>query len=294
MRVLIYEHLTASGPDDGSSMYREGRAMRDALDADLRAIPGVKVVDERADVAFVIAPETDGILEERVSHFRRMCPVIAPSPDALALTRDKLALARHWLNCNVPTPFTALANDWPRSRRPAVVKPRDGAGSCETYLVREGEIRGRGIAQDYVPGRAASIVFLVGLRQTLALLPTFQHLSDDGRFQYLGGELPIPSPFAKRAIELGLRAIECVPGLAGYIGVDLILGDSPDGRDDCAIEINPRLTMSYIGLRALAGFNIAATFLALYREEQIGELNWKTGQISFSSNGAITRYALDT
>lgn len=287
MRVLVYEHLTASGDDDGSSMYCEGRAMRDALVADLHAIPGVEVVEERPDVAFVIAPETDGILEGQVARFRMGCPVIAPSPESLALTRDKLALAGHWLNCKVPTPHTTLANDWPPSRRPAVVKPRDGAGSCETVLVCEGEIRSGGIAQDFVPGRAASVAFLIKTRQTIPLLPTFQHLSDDGRFHYLGGELPTPESLARRAIELGRRAIECVPGLAGYIGVDLILGDSPDGREDCAIEINPRLTTSYIGLRSLADFNIAAALLALFRDESIGERKWKPGRVAFTSDGTV-------
>lgn len=289
MRVLVYEHLTASGPNDGSSMYREGRAMRDALVADLQAIPGVEVVDVRPDYAFVIAPETDGILEEQVARFRMGCPAIAPSPEALALARDKLALFQLWRHNLVPTPHTALASDWPTARRPAVVKPRDGAGSCDTFLIREGEIQRAAIAQDFVPGRAASVAFLVGARQTIPLLPTFQNLSKDGRFHYLGGELPIPAPLAKRAIELGRRAIECVPGLAGYIGVDLILGDSPDGRDDFAIEINPRLTTSYIGLRALADFNIAAVIMVLYREEPVDELNWKPGHVSFTSEGTVKR-----
>lgn len=287
MRILVYEHLTASGPDDGSSMYREGRAMRDALAADLRTIPDVEVVGYRPDLAFVIAPETDSILEEQVARFRLNCPVIAPALEALALTRDKLALYHHWRTNDVPTPHTALVNDWPTARRPAVVKPRDGAGSCDTVLVREAEIRSDGIAQDFVPGRAASVAFLIGPRQTIPLLPTFQHLSDDGHFHYLGGELPIPALLAKRAILLGRRAIECVPGLAGYIGVDLILGDSPDGRDDRAIEINPRLTTSFIGLRTLADFNLAAAIVAVHRGDPVNELRWKPGRVSFTSYGIV-------
>ena len=47
-RVLVYEYLTALGlgRDPGSpehSLYREGRAMRDAVADDFRRIPGVEV-----------------------------------------------------------------------------------------------------------------------------------------------------------------------------------------------------------------------------------------------------------
>ena len=52
-----------------------------------------------------------------------------------------------------------------------------------------------------------------------------------------------------------------MPGLLGYVGVDLVLGDAADGSRDYAIEINPRLTTSYVGLRALADFNIAEAML---------------------------------
>jgi tyramine---L-glutamate ligase len=288
MRVLVYEHLTATGPDDGGSMYREGRAMRDALVADLRAVPGAETVETDPDIAFVIAPETDGILEERVAFFRRTCPVVAPSAEALALTGDKLRLAEHWRRRGVPTPATRRAGVG-TVERDSVVKPRDGAGSCETHFLCAGEsipeslCGDRFLVQDFAPGRSASIAFLIGPGQTVPLLPTFQRLSDDGRFAYRGGDLPIPVELAARAVALGRRAIECVPGLHGYVGVDLVLGDGADH----AIEINPRLTTSYIGLRALANFNLAATLLSLHRGGTGGETNWKPGAISFDSDGTV-------
>ena len=100
---------------------------------------------------------------------------------------------------------------------------------------------GRGeneIAQHFVSGFAASVAFLVGPRTLTPLVPCAEHLSTDGRFQYLGGRLPIEPPLAERAIRIAKAAVTCVSGLAGYVGVDVVLGD--DGRD-WAIEINPRL-----------------------------------------------------
>jgi tyramine---L-glutamate ligase len=281
MRVFVYEHLTATGSDDGSSMYREGRAMRDALVADLGALSNVTVTDDLPEIAVVIAPETDRILEDEVAAFRRWHAVVASSAEALALTRDKLALARHWQRHGVPTPFTTPAKDWP-----LVVKPRDGAGSGDTFLIQNDsaiEQAENVIAQDFIQGRPASIAFLMGPNHTIPLIPTFQHLSGDGRFHYLGGELPIPADLAERAVTLGRKAVACVPGLVGYVGVDLILGDAGDH----AIEINPRLTTSYIGLRELADFNLAAAMLKVFRGEPPGEMAWKTGKVTFLADGQV-------
>src|SRR5207248_1800177 len=122
------------------------------------------------------------------------------------------------------------------------------------------------IAQRYVPGFAASVAFLIGPAQSLPLVPCEQFLSADGRFTYLGGRLPIAPDLAARAIRIAERAVRCVPGLLGYVGVDVVLG--ADGRD-WAIEINPRLTTSYIGLRALARFNLAEAMLAVVREQPL-------------------------
>jgi predicted ATP-grasp superfamily ATP-dependent carboligase len=55
--------------------------------------------------------------------------------------------------------------------------------------------------------------------------------------------------------------VGALPGAFGYLGVDLVLGESADGADDFVIEINPRLTTSYIGLRAAVEENLAAAML---------------------------------
>jgi predicted ATP-grasp superfamily ATP-dependent carboligase len=121
------------------------------------------------------------------------------------------------------------------------------------------------------------------------LAPAFQHLGTDGRFGYRGGELPIPPDLAARATALARAATACVPGLCGYAGVDLVLGAADDGSDDCAIEINPRLTTSYVGLRALADFNIAGAMLKVALGEPVPEPRWRSGRVAFGANGTATR-----
>jgi predicted ATP-grasp superfamily ATP-dependent carboligase len=145
------------------------------------------------------------------------------------------------------------------------------------------------IAQQFVSGFAASVAFLIGPRILTPLVPCAQQLSNDGRFQYQGGRLPIAPHLAERAIRIATAAVCCVPGLAGYVGVDVVLGD--DGND-WAIEINPRLTTSYVGLRALAKFNIATAVLAAVRGEPLPTMEWDAGPIQFTPNGQISSLAV--
>src|SRR5205823_3360911 len=98
-----------------------------------------------------------------------------------------------------------------------------------------------------------------------ALAPAAQHVSNDGRFRYLGGTIPLPAGLAERAIRVAQQTIDCVPGLRGYVGVDIVLGET-----DWLIEINPRLTTSYVGLRALAEGNLAELMVRVVDGEEIG------------------------
>jgi predicted ATP-grasp superfamily ATP-dependent carboligase len=53
------------------------------------------------------------------------------------------------------------------------------------------------------------------------------------------------------------RVVESYSGLRGYVGVDFVL--TKDGP--VVIEVNPRLTTSYIGLREVVRFNPAQAML---------------------------------
>ncbi|MFO0800596.1 MAG: ATP-grasp domain-containing protein [Gemmataceae bacterium] len=306
MRVVVYEYLTAGGLV-ADPMYAEGRAMRDAVAADFAAIAGCEVATPEAgdDAAFaaadwslVIAPESDGILLDRC---RRVLSaggrLLGPSLAAVELTSDKLALHDHWRTRAVPTPATTDRAPTACEAFPVVWKPRDGCGSTATFQLRDrfelvqaqaraaAEYPGPMILQEYVPGVAASVAFLCGPAGNVPLLPATQHLSTDGRFYYRGGELPLPRGLAERAVALATRAVDCVPGLCGYVGVDLILGD---GRD-VAVEINPRLTTSYVGLRALAADNLAAALLRVAGGDLRRPVSWHDGGVRFAADGTMTR-----
>jgi predicted ATP-grasp superfamily ATP-dependent carboligase len=70
----------------------------------------------------------------------------------------------------------------------------------------------------------------------------------------------------------------------GYVGVDLVLGEADDGKDDVVIEVNPRLTTSYVGLRRLVCGNLAAAMLAAARGQPVA-LSFAAGRVVFDADG---------
>jgi hypothetical protein len=180
-----------------------------------------------------------------------------------------------------------------------VVKPRFGAGSTGVSLIEEEaalerlelDLAPEWIATPLAPGLPASVLVLAGPRQRLALAPCRQILSTGGSFRYLGGELPLPPPLAARAARLALRAVEALPGLLGFVGVDLLLAgggeEVEENGGDTVVEINPRLTTSYVGLRALARGNLAATWLGVVSGEAVEAPLWRASAVSFRPDGVV-------
>src|SRR5579871_955390 len=324
MRVFVYEYTcatdTATDPL-AASLRAEGSAMLSALMGDFGRIPEVETFTQQstaapdheevfrnlaaaADWTLVIAPECNGILRTRCRWVLESGGrLLGPSPAAVALTSDKLALCQHLRKLGVPTPQSLLfvpGHEWPNLSFPMVWKPREGAGSQATFLVRdEDELRactiqaraegwqGESLIQPFIPGLSASVAFLTGRRSCVALLPAEQCLSADGRFHYLGGKLPLATELARRAVQLAKQAVQTVPKPRGYLGVDVVLGADSDGGSDCVIEINPRPTTSYIGLRALAQTNLAEVLLHAAVGDEIPQIQWQAGAVQFGAAGTV-------
>ena len=331
MRIFLYEYTSAQPQENTGALHAEGWAMLQSAAEDFCKIPGVEtmtLLDERtprqlghscrriskeqeeevfrqlageADFTLVIAPEFDDILPERCRWVLEAGGrLLGPGPEAIAAAADKFDLAGRLTPPAILLPKSHQLSRSQQNLFPGVIKPRFGAGSQATFLVRsandlEGKLAfarkempgAEFILQEFVPGLPASVAFLMGTKAGLALLPAAQHISSDGRFRYQGGEAPLPAGLAKRAIDLAGRTLAAVPGLLGYIGVDLILGDATDGSQDSVIEINPRFTTSYIGLRQLARNNLAGALLDLMTGNEVTTLEWRFGKVRFRADGTL-------
>lgn len=258
-----------------------------------------------ADLTLAIAPETGGILSQR---HRWVAEAggrwLGCTAEAIGLTGDKWALSRHLSAHAVPAPDchpVQADRPQPPVSFPAVLKPRCGAGSQATMLLqtpaelREAleQARSAGHAHDmilqpFVAGQPASVSFLIGPRGCIPLAPAEQTLSTDGRFHYLGGVVPLPPLLAGRAVLIAGRAVATVSGLAGYVGADVVLGGAADGSHDRVIEMNPRLTTSYVGLRALAEDNLAGVLLRVWQGDDVPAIRWRPGRVQFQAGGPLT------
>jgi tyramine---L-glutamate ligase len=250
-----------------------------------------------ADATILIAPEFDGILGRAA---RRVVAVggrlLSPSPDFIRIAANKQRTADALRAASVPAPEgRVLESDEPLPadfQYPAVIKPIDGAGSQDTFFVRGPHEAPPAYAwprrlERFVSGLPASAAMLCGPSGRVALPPCTQRISDDGRLRYLGGELPLAVGLAERAQSLAERALAAMPAAIGYVGVDLVLGREPDGSEDAVIEINPRLTTSYVGLRAATKANLAEAMWQVAGGEN-RTVDFADRPIEFDANGNVS------
>jgi len=74
---------------------------------------------------------------------------------------------------------------------------------------------------------------------------------------YNGGCVPIDHRQKQDAFETAKKVVKSFSGLSGYIGIDLILA-----KDTIfVLDVNARLTTSYVGLRQVVGFNVAQAII---------------------------------
>lgn len=246
------------------------------------------------DWTVLIAPETNNALLDRslvaVSSGARL---MSPAPDFIAIAADKSRTCKMLIEHGVPVPAAVdLAAGVPMPSDfsyPAVRKPLDGAGSCDVELVSHAQAKPMSCPsrlERFYSGIPASVAFLCGPGLALPLPACRQRLGVPPAFDYLGGETPLPAGLAHRAQRLAMDAVAALPETTGYVGIDLILGEDPDGADDVVIEVNPRLTTSYVGLRANCRGNLAA-FMACVSQGQPCDASFDDRHIVFDADGRL-------
>ena len=285
-------------------------ALRD-IRLDAPTLPGCEVVEihstvdleqtaaemaRRADFSVVIAPEFDRLLLEITRRLRSCGPLLNADEPFIEIATDKTLTAARLAAAGVRVP-SAVVLDADAERLPAdfsypgVLKPVDGAGSQHTLLVRDAGDEPEPYPwprrlERYCPGRAASVAFICGPGGVTALPACWQRLSDNGRFTYLGGSTIVETPLAQRATALACQAIGALPPAIGFVGVDLVLGGADDGSEDYVIEVNPRLTSSYVGLRKSVKNNLAEALLEVAGGNQLQILPSGV-PVEFSAEGAV-------
>jgi predicted ATP-grasp superfamily ATP-dependent carboligase len=259
----------------------------------------------QADWTIIIAPEFDDMLHQRCRWVEASSGrLLSPSSDLVALLSDKHATTQHLQRHGIRTPHGYLWRPGDPSPTPLpcpmVIKPNDGAGSQDTFICRDASQRDDTLAtfhqparlESFVDGLAASVAFLCGPTGCFALPACSQRLRIDSRISYIGGALPLANALNKRATTIARRAIETLQQPRGFIGVDLVLGNNSDGSADHIIEINPRLTTSYVGLRIAARANLGQAMLDVAAGNP-PDLSFDETPLEFNADGTVRRASVD-
>lgn len=229
-------------------------------------------LSDSADLGLVIAPEDDGVLVQVLKSIRdRGLDVANPETETVAFCSDKINTANLFEELAIPAPkmifgtIHDILNDSQELRFPVVIKPAISSGATCTFIAQDTgalmelahrpEMEDRVasfILQEYVDGDHGSVSLLAGNGKSSILSVNRQNVSlgtSDSNPGYHGGECPFEHPAAKKAIAYSRRICEALTGLRGYVGIDFVF----HGKEAYPMEINPRLTVSAIGLERTIG-----------------------------------------
>ena len=226
-----------------------------------------------AEWVWPTAPERGGILEQLARVVLEAGRgLLGSRPDAIRLAASKHATARHLDRLGIPVVPTRTAGEAAHLAQDGmwVVKPDDGAGAEDT-VVLDGlasarallDARGpHAVLQPWLEGVPASVSLLCAGGGARLLACNRQHIRlESGRVHLAGITVNGARALAPDLAPLADRIAAAIPGLRGYVGVDLLLTDT----GPIVLEINPRLTTSWCGLGQALGHNPAHWIVALAR-----------------------------
>jgi hypothetical protein len=357
LRILVYEYVSGGGLAEkpiSPSILSEGFGMLRTLSADFHAaghsvtvcldsriskfqppleadrilpisysnqnLEIVKNAARSVDTSYIIAPESNGILERIVSELENDSSRLMNSQkEGISAVCYKDSLLENARNIGLSTPISLTLNAGDNISEtardianeigfPAIIKPLSDAGMSGLTLVKEktelpeaikkaAQESGneRLMAQEFVDGVPASVSLISTGEQAVAISLNKQNVllsASNSPSIYEGGQVPLEHSFDEEARSAAKQLVESYEGLMGYLGVDLVISE----RGPIVIEVNPRLTTSYIVLREVTEYNPAQAILEATMQNKLPAEEPSHGYACFSkvetrvlSAGALKR-----
>jgi predicted ATP-grasp superfamily ATP-dependent carboligase len=322
LRLLVYEHVSGGGFAEepiSSGVLSEGFGMLRTLISDFKAgghyvttlldsqlarlnppihadcvVPvfssreakeAIRKISESADATYIIAPETDQILQSLVESIEQTGAASLNCPSSIIeKVANKAVLHKTLRKLGLPSPetimFSVLDNVTEikatingRLNFPLIFKPLNGVSCCGLSVVRhEDQVAGavgkiiressskHFMAQELIKGTAASVCLISTGGEALSISLNKQYVTigaPEAISSYDGGLVPFDNPLKPEAFVIAEKIVKSFRDLRGFVGVDLVLTE----KEIVTVEINPRLTTSYVGLRQVANFNPAQAII---------------------------------
>jgi len=343
LKVLVYEHVSGGGftgkpipisiLSEGFSMLRAiiedfkaaGHSVTTLLDSRLKmlnpplkadsvvsasslqdATKAIRELSESADAAFIVAPESNQILQSLVESIEHTgVTSLNCSSSAIRSLSDKISVFERAKELGLLSPETIIVNAHDKNeeikrairnslRFPLIVKPVDGVGCAGLSLINNERQVAAAVAKAIC--ESASSHFIVqelinGIAVSVSLLSTGSNLfpaslnwqdvalmHPEDTSTYNGGQVPFDSLLKRDAFAAAKTLVTSFDGLRGYVGVDMVL----TGREVVIVEVNPRLTTSYIGVRKTLGFNYVQALIDAIFENELPTIHQRSGYAVFS------------
>ncbi len=233
------------------------------------------------DAVYVVAPESNNLLQSAVKRTEAAGALsLNSSPEAVGLAADKALLHSRAMHMGMNLPRTVicrvtdsidhtLAAIKNKLGFPAIIKPAKGTSCQGLSMIRTEEqvlaavekIKTHAlgddlIVQELIRGTPVSVSLICTCGEALPISLNLQDVTlaaPNGESCYNGGSVPFEHQLRDEAFSVAKRLVEYFGDLEGYVGVDLVLSKA----GIFVLEVNPRLTTSYVGLRSVVNFNVA-------------------------------------
>lgn len=231
---------------------------------------------QNVDAVWLIAPETNSILHyfTQIAEHTKMAGLANPlilgcGLKSIEISSDKLATYLALKQANILTVPTYTIQNWPKGDGSWLAKPNDGAGCEDTvcfdsaldlmhWLVQNNKLETH-VIQPFKTGVPASVSCVMhrGQAQLLSCNKQLINMSQH-TLSYKGSEINGMCEHWHAFERIANDIAMALPDLAGYVGIDVIVENNGHDNDKIfVLEINPRLTISYAGLREATGVNPA-------------------------------------
>lgn len=231
------------------------------------------------DLVWIIAPEVDDILLSLSKRcYAAKVIFLGCGIHSTAVASNKWQTYEACQDANIETLLTIKAINWKlagqgldRPDGKLVAKPIDGVGcegihlfddvkAIEYWLDQDACRIEKYLIQAFDGGKSASFSMLCKHGQAWLLSCNLQHIEMvENRFILKGITVNGASEYWALMARLANDIARILPDAFGYLGVDVMI--SQDHAKIAVLEINPRLTTSYVAMGQATGKNIAGLII---------------------------------
>ena len=289
-KILIYEYITGGGllnEDLTSNLMFEARMILSSLidscnrsnKYDYRYFLDHRLTGMHSDKSIVTHETKDLYNLNLIKKFDYVLPIIPEinldllmyvkyleknkinkiisNSKTIEICSDKMKFYRYLNKYNLPIIPTYCSLNSKSNSKKYILKDKYGAGCSYVRIANKKDLKHHyskdKVIQPFIDGDNYSLSVFFGTDDYRLLTINQQHFDiNNDMIKLRGLTINIHHKLYLNILSAISEIQECLPGLYGFIGIDILLKD----KQIFIVEINPRITTSYVGLNKTIGCNM--------------------------------------